>query len=74
MEKKVEDNQRRFYEIDTLKGIMTFCIVLFHLSGTDLKEAFPNILHIFYRHGGDYGNTLFFMLSGFMMYYVLCIF
>ena len=66
----MEDNQRRFYEIDTLKGIMTFCIVLFHLSGTDLKEAFPNILHIFYRHGGDYGNTLFFMLSGFMMYYV----
>lgn len=64
----MQSEGKRLYEIDTLRGITIFFIVLFHINGSNLEKAFPNILKYFYTYGGRYGNTLFFMLSGFMIY------
>ena len=32
-------------------------------------RGFPAIFNVFYRYGGDVGNTVFFMISGFCLSY-----
>lgn len=65
--KYMEISSKRLKSIDTVKGIMIWGIVIYHMS-ENLKMAFPFLSPI-YTYGGDLGNTIFFMLSGFMMEY-----
>lgn len=60
-----KNSKNRIYALDSLKGIMIFSIVLFHLP--EWLHGFPNILSFAYNKGGDYGNAFFFMVSGFTL-------
>lgn len=55
------------YALDTLKGIMIFSIVLYHMPS--YMRGFLEPLDFIYKYGGDIGNTLFFMISGLTMCY-----
>ena len=59
--------KEHLYALDTLKGIMIFAIVLYHMPS--YMRGFPSALNVFYTYGGDVGNTVFFMLSGFTLCY-----
>ena len=61
-------NKDHLYALDTLKGIMIFSIVLYHMPR--YMRGFMKLLGFFYKYGGDVGNTLFFMLSGLIICYV----
>lgn len=57
----------RMISLDVLKGIAIFSIVLFHTNDS-FPGAFPN-LKFLYTWGGYLGDYLFFMLSGFTIFY-----
>lgn len=59
--------KERLYALDTLKGILIFAIVLYHMPA--YMRGFPEILNVFYKYGGDVGNSFFFALSGFTLCY-----
>lgn len=58
----------RFRELDVLRGIAALCVVVFHYTrhGTRYYEDFPVDFWI-----GRYGVHLFFVISGFVIYYTL---
>lgn len=57
----------RMISLDVLKGIAIFSIVLFHINDS-FPGAFPK-LKFLYTWGGYLGDYLFFMLSGFTIFY-----
>ncbi len=57
----------RVISLDVLKGIAIFSIVLFHTNDS-FPNAFPKLKFI-YTWGGYLGDYLFFMLSGFTIFY-----
>lgn len=57
--------QSRFYELDGLRGIAAFAVVIYHLSDS---SAYPGDPDLFYKfHWGQYGVQLFFLISGFVI-------
>ena len=61
-------NMNSFREIDGLKGIFIFLIVIMHVKGA-FDYAFSTVLRPAYDYGGYFGNYMFFLLSGFLMGY-----
>lgn len=59
---------RRLKSLDVLKGVSIFSIVLFH-TNRSFSGAFSKLQFI-YTWGGYLGDFLFFMLSGFTIFYV----
>ena len=63
-------DKKRFHELDALRGIAALAVVLFHFTGYVTHHHhfgdFP-----FYFRLGERGVSLFFMVSGFVIYYTL---
>ncbi|CAN5213529.1 acyltransferase [soil metagenome] len=61
----------RLAELDALRGIGAFTVMLFHYS-TRFHEMFPTVSHVpFSFMGGDYRVLLFFAISGFAIFFTL---
>ena len=60
-------SRERLHELDVLKGILIFAIVLYHMP--EHMRGFIRVFGVFYLYGGDVGNTVFFALSGFSICY-----
>jgi len=66
--RKYKGNSNRFHELDVLRGVAALAVVVFHYSGhcTRYFSDFP-----FNFTYGKYGVQLFFVISGFVIYFTL---
>lgn len=66
-------NERKRYEsLDGLRGVFAMVILLYHtLPETPLFSAIP-MTSFLWKYGGDFANTVFFILSGFLMANTYC--
>ena len=63
----MEKNRTYYPSLTGLKAIMCLVIVLYHtLPSTPLTEAIP-LTSIISYFGGSLGNSMFFILSGFLL-------
>lgn len=63
----MEQNRKQFSSLTGLKAVMCLVIVFYHtLQPTPLVESLPLTAMIRY-FGGSLGNSVFFMISGFLM-------
>lgn len=67
----VHSNKKRLSEIDGLRGIAAISVVLYHLVSTFHEEYGYMPIPFFNFRFGYYGVELFFLISGFVIYYTL---
>lgn len=65
---RMQCNQKKLNSIQSLRGLAAMLVVMFHFR-TDLAQTFPIADRIF--GCGSIGVDLFFMISGFIVYYVI---
>ncbi len=62
-----------FKNLDGIRFIAAFLVILQHTSNykTNQNKALPNIFEPYVKDFGSYGVTLFFVLSGYLIFYLL---